>query len=112
VRLHTNFFMPSAKLVSKTRDGSRVTKRYDTPKTPYRRVLARDDVDQAAKAKLTAQFETLDPADLRRRIGTLQDELYGLNARKNPKRKKEVGASDVEYRYCESTNQSLEYLLF
>ena len=112
VRLHTNFFMPSAKLVSKTRNGSKVTKRYDTPTTPYRRVLARDDVDQAAKAKLTAQFETLNPADLRRRIGNLQDELYRLNARKNPRWKEEVEASDVEYLYCESTNRSLEYLLF
>ena len=111
VRLHTNFFMPSAKLVSKTRDGSKVTKRYDRPTTPYRRVLARDDVDDKAKTALAAKFETLNPADLRRRIGTLQDELYELNARKNPRWKKEVEASDVEYLYCEATNQSLEYLL-
>lgn len=45
VRLHTNFFMPSAKLLSKTREGAKVIKRYDTPKTPYARVLARADVD-------------------------------------------------------------------
>lgn len=111
VRLHTNFFMPSAKLVSKTRDGSKVTKRYDTPTTPYRRVLARDDVDQKAKDALTAEFETLNPADLRRRIGKLQDELYKLNAQKNPRWKEEVEASDVEYLYCEATNQILEYQL-
>lgn len=112
VRLHTNFFMPSAKLISKTRDGSKVTKRYDTPMTPYRRVLAHDGIDEAAKAALTAQYETLNPADLRRRIGTLQDELYTLNARKNPIWKEEVKASDLEYIYSEATNQSLEYLLF
>jgi len=112
LRLHTNFFMPSAKLISKTRDGSKVTKLYDKPMTPYRRVLARDDVDDAAKATLTAQFETLNPADLRRRIGRLQDELYKLNARKNPRWKEEVKAPDLEYIHCEATNQSLEYLLF
>jgi hypothetical protein len=112
VRLHTNFFMPSAKLVSKTRDGSRVTKRYDKPMTPYRRVLARDDVPQKAKDALTAQFETLNPAELRRRIGELQDKLYKLNARKNPRWKEEVKASDIEYIHCEATNQSLEYQLF
>ena len=112
VRLHTNFFMPSAKLLSKTRDGSKVTKRYDRPTTPYRRVLARDDVTARAKAKLTTQFETLNPADLRRRIGRLQDELYKLNARKNPRWKEEVKAPEVEYLYCEATNQPLEYLLF
>jgi len=111
VRLHTNFFMPSTKLISKTRDGSKVTKRYDRPTTPYRRVLARDDVDAATKAALTSQFETLNPADLRRRIGKLQDELYRLNARKNPRWKEEVEASDLEYIHSESTNQSLEYLL-
>ncbi|MDP2300657.1 MAG: transposase family protein [Coriobacteriia bacterium] len=111
VRLHTNFFMPSAKLVSKTRDGSKVTKRYDRPMTPYRRVLTRDDVEKKAKDALTAQFETLNPADLRRRIGRLQDELYRLNARKNPRWKEEVEASEVEYLYCEAPNQSLEYQL-
>ena len=111
VRLHTNFFMPSAKLVSKTRDGSKVTKRYDKPPTPYRRVLAHDDVEEKAKNALTAQFTTLNPADLRRRIGKLQDEIYKLNARKNPRWKEEVEASDVEYIDCEATNQSLEYQL-
>lgn len=105
VRLHTNFFMPSAKLISKTRDGSKVTKVYDKPKTPYRRVLERDDVGAAAKTALTAQFETLNPADLRRRIGKLQDELYKLNARKNPRWKEEVETSDFEYLYCEATNR-------
>jgi len=112
VRLHTNFFMPSAKLVSKTRDGSKVTKRYDTPTTPYRRVLASDQVSQKAKNALNAQFLTLNPADLRRRIGLLQDELYKLNARKNPRWKEEVKAPEFEYLNCEAPNQSLEYLLF
>ena len=111
VRLHTNFFMPSTKLISKSRDGSRVTKRYDKPMTPYRRVLARDDVEEQAKAALTAQFETLDPADLRRRIGKLQDKLYKINARKNLRMKQEVKASADEYLYSEATNQPLEYQL-
>ncbi|MDZ4654896.1 MAG: hypothetical protein U1F44_03345, partial [Coriobacteriia bacterium] len=79
---------------------------------PYRRVLARDDVDGKTKTALATQFENLNPADLRRRIGKLQDELYKLNARKNPRWKEEVEASNLEYIYCEATNQSLEYLLF
>lgn len=74
-------------------------------------MLRCDDVDETTKNALTAQFETLNPADLRRRIGKLQDQLYTLNTRKNPRRKEEVEASDPEYLYCESTNQSLEYLL-
>src|SRR5207237_4232231 len=35
LRLYTNFFMPSMKLVSRERHGSRVTKRYDRAQTPY-----------------------------------------------------------------------------
>ena len=90
---------------------SKVTKRYDRPATPYRRVLASTDVAQKAKDALTRQFETLDPEDLRKRIGALQDELYKLNARKDPRWKEEVEASDLEYIHCEATNQSLEYQL-
>ena len=88
-----------------------MTKYYDKPMTPYRRVLAQDEVAKEAKDALAEQFKTLDPADLRIRIGRLQDELYRLNARKNPRWKEEVKASDVEYLYREAPNQSLEYLL-
>jgi hypothetical protein len=93
LRLHTNFFMPSAKLIEKVRDGSRVTKRYDRPKTPYRRVLECEEVSEAMKAKLTAQFLELNPADLRRRIAKLQKRLYALNAAKNRAQREEVKAS-------------------
>lgn len=61
LRDHTNYFMPSAGLVSKTRDGARVKKRYDTPATPYARVLASDHVTDAAKRRLTRRYEELNP---------------------------------------------------
>ena len=85
--------MPSAKLVSKTREGSKVRKRYDTPTTPYRRVLASTDVPDKAKAALTARFETLNPAELRRRISRLQTRLYEINANKKRPERKEAKAS-------------------
>lgn len=53
LREHTNYFMPSAKLVSKTRDGAKVTKRYDEPRTPYARALASEHVTEAAERRLT-----------------------------------------------------------
>ncbi len=40
MRLYVNFFQPSFKLMDKTRDGARVTKRYHPPLTPFQRVLA------------------------------------------------------------------------
>jgi hypothetical protein len=39
LRLYTNFFLPAMKLISKTRIGSKITKKYDIPKTPFKRVL-------------------------------------------------------------------------
>ncbi len=39
-RLYVNFFLPSAKLVSKVRVGAKVRKIYDTPQTPYQRLMA------------------------------------------------------------------------
>lgn len=39
LRLYVNYFQPSMKLLEKVRQGSKVKKRYDDPKTPYERVL-------------------------------------------------------------------------
>jgi len=40
LRLYTNFFQRSVKLTNKSRQGSKVTKRYDEPQTPCRRLLS------------------------------------------------------------------------
>ena len=79
LRLHTNFFMPSVKLESKKRDGSRVVKRYSSPVTPYRRVLASEYVNAETKAQLTEMFVTLNPIELRRQIAKFQEALYRPN---------------------------------
>jgi hypothetical protein len=79
VRLHNNFFMPSVKLVGKVRDGAHVTKRYDPPLTPFKRVLASESVSQDAKMYLGRLFDGLNPLDLNRRISLLVSELYNLN---------------------------------
>ena len=38
LRLYVNYFQPSMKLLEKVREGSKVKKRYDDPKTPYETV--------------------------------------------------------------------------
>lgn len=48
-RLYINFFQPSFKLKSKTRDGARVHKRYHAPATPCERLLAHDGVGASVK---------------------------------------------------------------
>ncbi len=64
-RLFHNFFCPSVKLLSKERVASKTIKRYDKPKTPYQRVMESPFVSKETKQKLTAQFESLNPFDLR-----------------------------------------------
>ena len=83
LRLYLNFFQPSFKLQGKekrtTTDGKQYTKpyrrTYDTPKTPYQRVLARADIGQATKDKLAIQYEILNPKTLRDSIRVLTRKL-------------------------------------
>ena len=74
-RLYINFFQPSFKLKSKTRDGARVTKRYHAPMTPCERLLGLPSVDEAIKAQLRSQLAQLDPIRLLHEIRAAQQEL-------------------------------------
>jgi hypothetical protein len=67
-RLYVNFFQPVLKLIDKERIGNQVIRKYDTARTPYQRVMERDDVSLARKAHLLNLYLPLNPADLRRRI--------------------------------------------
>jgi hypothetical protein len=68
LRLYINFFQPSLKLIAKERIGNKTIKRYDLAKTPYQRVLERQDISLQAKARLMNLYVQLNPAELRRRI--------------------------------------------
>lgn len=78
LRLYTNFFQPVQKLVSKTRHGAKVHRTYDRAQTPYQRVMASPDISDKRKEELRAQYETLNPAALRREITSLQQRLMEL----------------------------------
>jgi hypothetical protein len=78
LRLHVNFFLPSTKLVSKKRDGAHVSKKYDTPTTPYRRVLASEYIPDDVKRQLTKTYLSLNPAALIREMKRIHKELYKL----------------------------------
>ena len=92
MRLCVNFFQPSFKLMEKTRDGARVTKRYHPPLAPFQRVQAHPAVLQAAKDALVAQFAQLDPVvllhDIRQgqgRLAALADAMPFFESDGNPK---------------------------
>lgn len=75
LRLYTNFFLPTMKLVAKERVGSRVKKRYDKAQTPFQRVLAAPQVSKADKQRLKETYSRLNPAALKRKIDRLQQRL-------------------------------------
>lgn len=81
LRLYSNFFQPTMKLQVKQRVGSKVTKRYDRAQTPYQRVLAAAQVSKAAKERLRAKYQTLNPAALKRKLMRLQDQLLKSTAK-------------------------------
>jgi len=94
-RLYINFFQPSFKLKSKTRDGARVHKVYLAPATPCDRLLAHDSVEPAIKEKLKAQFNSLDPVRLLQEMRTAQQTLsdfaaHGVRAEAAPAAESDV----------------------
>lgn len=88
LRLFTNFFQPSMKLIEKTRKGSKVFKKYDRPLTPYKRILICPDVSDSDKAKLKMLYRKLNPAALKRGITKFQQRLLHINASKQSGRKR------------------------
>jgi hypothetical protein len=81
-RLYVNFFQPSFKLKSKTRDGARVSKKYHAPATPCDRLLGSPRVSDAVKRRLEEQFGRLDPVRLLRDIRSSQEVLRDLAGRR------------------------------
>ncbi len=80
----TNLFTPQQKLISKTRTGAKVTKRYDTAKTPYQRLLAHpDQIDPNDTKTLAKRLDTTNPAALRREVSDLQGDLLNKVRHKN-----------------------------
>jgi hypothetical protein len=84
-RLFVNFFQPSFKLASKTRVGSRVTKRYYPPTTPCARLLASEAIPETTKERLRAILPTLDPLRLLDDVRTMQRHVAKLAAGETPR---------------------------
>jgi len=78
--LQANFFRPTAKLLSRERQGSKVVKRYDDPLTPYQRLLATAQLTDEQRAQLQAQYEQLNPLRLQRELAVAIDQLWKLEA--------------------------------
>ena len=59
--LYFNYFIPSMKLITKRRIGSKTEKIHDIPKTPYQRVMESKQISSQVKQKLINQYKNLNP---------------------------------------------------
>jgi hypothetical protein len=85
-RLFVNFFQPSFKLLSKTREGAKVIKKYHPPATPCERLLDRKDVSDECREQLRQTLAGLDPVRLLSEIREAQRAIAQL----------EVGVANTE----------------
>ena len=95
---YNNFFIPVTKLISKKRIGSKVTKKYDIARTPFRRVLESEHIDDKIKARLEREYDSLNPVKLKKNIAGLQEKLLKLNVLKS-KVGKEAAINAEAYGY-------------
>ena len=61
-----NFFLPSARLVKKHREGSRWVRRHDRPQTAYQRLVQSGQLSRKQAKRLRDWHESLDPFELAR----------------------------------------------
>lgn len=78
-----NYFMPTLKLLSKTRVGSKIKKVYDKNiYSPYQRLLASPDLDDKFKEELTRRHGLYNPVRLQQEVHNALDALIALNGNK------------------------------
>ena len=83
VMARKNHLLPCVKAIGWTTTSAGRKKRvYDKPKTPYQRLVDSGVLDPATRARLAAEHDRLNPADLARRITDIQNQLIRLAERR------------------------------
>ena len=83
LRLYKNFFQPIMKLKGKSREKGRIHRKYDAPIPPFRRLIVSEQVPAKMKRELTAIYEALNPAELKRTIDKKLQMLCAVYKAKN-----------------------------
>ncbi len=83
-KLFHNFFCPSVKLLAKERLGSKTIKRYDSPKTPYQRILESPSISPQTKQSLSKQLASLNPFMLRKTMEEKIKKIFLACSKPNP----------------------------
>lgn len=77
LEIYINHFLPSMKCVEKIRYNiTHSSRKYDQPKTPYRRFMEHSDIPENAKKKLQALHQTLNPKILHDEMLRLRKKLF------------------------------------
>lgn len=78
-----NYFIPSMKILRKTRIGSRIKKEYDQPRTPFQRLMECSDIAEEKKEEIRKIKATLNPFKLQdgleRKLKAFQELLRQRN---------------------------------
>lgn len=85
LRIFQNYFQPSVKLLKKIRIGSKVTKKYDKPQTPYQRLLNSGKANTQKLQAFKERAELWDPFHLSKVIEEKLQRIYHL-ASKTPRK--------------------------
>ena len=81
LRLYRNFFQPTMKLASKERVGGKLHRKYDPPKTPYKRLLDSGQLSTAAQQRLSTQYQSLNVVELRRQATRANSSLRNRSSK-------------------------------
>jgi hypothetical protein len=85
LRILQNLFLPSMKLIKKTRVGSKLKRRYDKPQTPLERLLACREADPGKTQELKRLRDQTDPFELAKRMEQKLERIYQMaNQRISP----------------------------
>src|SRR5882757_3604975 len=78
----TNYFHPQQKLLSKVRDGAKVSKKHDTAATPFRRAIDHPAMSVERIVALTRTYSLINPAATQRQIQALTAQLLTMTTSK------------------------------
>jgi hypothetical protein len=73
-----NYFYPSMQLEKKVKVNSKYKRKYYKPKTPYQRLIESEHIDKDTKKRLKAQFELLNPFELKSNIEKKLKRIFEL----------------------------------
>ncbi len=79
-RVQHNLYLPGMKLVAKQRQGAKVIKRYDDPKTPFKRAVGAGVIPAEQQVELQALMKQTGPMALKQQLDREIEKLWAICA--------------------------------